>query len=42
MNKTKIWIKRIGIIGFALFLLKGLLWIALFLGVGNWIAGLFK
>ena len=42
MNKTWLWVKRIGLLGFSLFLLKGLIWIAIFMGVGNWIVGLFK
>lgn len=36
-NKFKIWFKRIGIIGFMFFLIKGLVWIAIFLGVGKWL-----
>jgi hypothetical protein len=41
MNKQKIilWLKRIGIVGFIFFLLKGLIWIAIFLGVGKWACG---
>jgi hypothetical protein len=34
-NKVKIWIKRIGIIGFLFFLIKGLVWIAIFIGIGK-------
>lgn len=29
------WIKRIGFWGFMFFLIKGLVWIAIFLGVGK-------
>lgn len=29
------WIKRIGIAGFLFFLIKGLIWIAVFAGVGK-------
>jgi len=36
MNKFKIWIKRMGIIGFLFFLIKGLVWTALFLGSGKY------
>jgi hypothetical protein len=35
MTKFKIWIKRVGIIGFLFFLIKGLVWLALFFGVGT-------
>jgi hypothetical protein len=35
MNKLRIWIKRVGIIGFLFFLLKGLIWVAIFLGAGS-------
>jgi hypothetical protein len=36
-NKLKIWLKRIGIVGFMFFLIKGLVWVAIFLGVGKWL-----
>jgi len=36
MSKGKIWLKRIGWMGFLFFLVKGLLWIALFYGVFSW------
>lgn len=29
------WFKRIGLAGFLFFLVKGLVWIALFMGIGN-------
>lgn len=32
----KKWIKRIGVIGFMFFLIKGLIWILIFIGIGNW------
>jgi hypothetical protein len=35
MKKLPVWIKRIGIIGFLFFLVKGLVWIAVFLGIGS-------
>ena len=33
MKKFKTWIKRIGIIGFLFFLIKGLIWLAIFFGL---------
>jgi len=35
MNKLMILMKRIGIIGFLFFLIKGLVWVAIFLGIGS-------
>ena len=35
MEKLKKWIKRIGVIGFLFFLIKGLVWLAIFLGLGS-------
>jgi len=35
MDKFKIWLKRIGIVGFLFFLIKGLVWLAIFLGLGS-------
>jgi len=35
MKKVKTWLKRIGIIGFIFFLVKGLIWIAVFMGIGS-------
>lgn len=32
-NKVKTWLKRIGVGGFIFFLAKGLVWIAVFLGI---------
>jgi hypothetical protein len=34
-DKLKKWIKRIGIVGFLFFLIKGLIWIAIFAGAGS-------
>jgi hypothetical protein len=34
MTKFKLWMKRIGVIGFLFFLIKGLVWLALLLGAG--------
>ena len=35
MEKAKRWFKRIGIIGFLFFFIKGLVWLAIFLGLGS-------
>jgi len=35
MSKTKQWFKRIGIIGFLFFFIKGLVWLAIFFGLGS-------
>lgn len=35
MDRLKFWLKRIGVVGFLFFLIKGLIWIAIFLGVGS-------
>ena len=34
-SKMKVWLKRIGVIGFTFFLIKGLVWIAIFFGIGK-------
>jgi len=31
----KTWLKRLGLAGFLFFLIKGLIWLALFLGLGK-------
>lgn len=36
--KMKAWLKKIGIIGFLFFLIKGLIWLAIFFGAGKWLA----
>jgi hypothetical protein len=36
-GKYTIWFKRIGLIGFLFFLLKGLIWLAVFLGLGRFL-----
>lgn len=41
MSKFNIWIKRIGFAGFLFFLVKGLVWLAIFAGAGKWIVSLF-
>lgn len=35
MKNLKLFIRRIGVIGFMFFLIKGLIWLAIFLGLGN-------
>jgi hypothetical protein len=30
------WLKRIGVLGFLFFLIKGLIWLAIFFGVFKW------
>lgn len=34
-NKFIFWFKRLGVVGFLFFFIKGLVWIAIFLGVGK-------
>ena len=34
-DKIKLWLKRMGVAGFLFFLIKGLVWIAIFAGVGK-------
>ena len=34
-SKLMLWLKRLGVAGFLFFLLKGLIWIAVFYGVGK-------
>jgi hypothetical protein len=34
--KWLLWLKRIGWLGFSFFLLKGLVWVAIFMGLGKW------
>ncbi|HOK52210.1 MAG: hypothetical protein WHT29_07320 [Bacteroidales bacterium] len=34
-KKRWLWLKRIGVAGFFFFLIKGLIWLALFLGLGK-------
>lgn len=33
MKGTQQWLKRIGLVGFLFFLIKGLIWLAVFFGV---------
>lgn len=34
-NRVKLWLKRVGLAGFLFFLIKGLVWIAIFVGIGK-------
>jgi hypothetical protein len=34
-EKYKMWFKRVGVAGFLFFLLKGLVWVAIFMGAGK-------
>lgn len=40
-EKLKIWFKRLGLLGFMFFFVKGLVWLAIFLGAGKLLKGLF-
>ncbi len=31
----KTWLKRLGLVGFLFFLIKGLVWVAIFVGIGK-------
>jgi hypothetical protein len=42
MDKFKFWLKRIGIIGFIFFLVKGLIWLAVLFGVGNFLRSIIQ
>jgi hypothetical protein len=34
-NRFREWIKRLGVAGFLFFLIKGLVWLAVFAGIGR-------
>ena len=34
-KKTMLWLKRLGLVGFIFFLIKGLIWLAVFLGLAE-------
>jgi DMSO reductase anchor subunit len=36
-NTQKSWLKRLGVAGFLFFLIKGLVWVAIFMGAAEWI-----
>jgi hypothetical protein len=40
-SKFKVWMKRVGVVGFLFFLLKGLVWIAVFVFGAEAIKNLF-
>ncbi|WP_255552870.1 hypothetical protein [Aureivirga sp. CE67] len=40
-KKVKDWLKKIGLVGFLFFFIKGLVWLAIFFGLGKWIKDLF-
>lgn len=41
MKKFKHWFKRIGIAGFLFFFIKGLIWLAIFFGLGEIVLDIF-
>ncbi len=38
-QKLKTWLKNLGVAGFLFFLIKGLIWLAIFAGLGKCITG---
>lgn len=38
-NRFKLWLKRLGVAGFLFFFIKGLVWIAIFVGIGKCATG---
>jgi hypothetical protein len=38
IEKWKIWLKRIGWLGFLFFLIKGIIWLLVFFGVFKWLS----
>ena len=34
-GRLQIWLKRVGVAGFLFFFVKGLIWIAIFVGIGK-------
>jgi len=36
-RRSKKWLKRFGLAGFLFFLVKGLIWLGIFLGVGSFL-----
>lgn len=41
MNAVKPWLKKIGVAGFLFFFVKGLVWLAIFSGLGKWVVSMF-
>jgi len=37
-SKVKDWLKKLGIAGFLFFFLKGLVWLAVFFGIGKYLS----
>lgn len=37
-NKLFIWLKKIGIVGFLFFLVKGIIWLLIFYGAFNYVS----
>lgn len=42
MRKMKPWLKKAGIVGFLFFLIKGLVWLFIFIGLGKKLATFFQ
>jgi lipopolysaccharide export LptBFGC system permease protein LptF len=40
-RRLKNFFKRLGFVGFLFFLIKGIIWTLIFLGLGNWLVDLF-
>jgi hypothetical protein len=38
-KKILVWVKRFGVVGFIFFFVKGLVWLAIFFGLGKLIFG---
>lgn len=38
-SKFKTWFKRVGLLGFLFFFIKGLVWLAIFYGLGTGVKG---
>ncbi|MGI8892292.1 MAG: hypothetical protein ACR2GN_02415 [Bacteroidia bacterium] len=36
-NKIKLWYKKLGVAGFLFFFIKGLVWLAIFFGLGKYL-----
>jgi len=39
-SSYKDYFKKLGTLGFLFFLVKGIIWVLIFFGVGNWLVGL--
>lgn len=38
-DRIKTWLKRLGLAGFLFFMIKGLIWLAVFMGLGSLLLG---